>query len=374
MITDVLHVSSGMNEDGGGTAHLGRLIGAALRRHCARHRLAFRGLHLPALDGSVATDGYRSFAGSRSGLAAAVLARLTFSRRRTALYFDHVGPARALALVPRSRLPRYAIQLHGIEIWRELSPDRQRVLENATFLVANSAYTAARAEEYLPARHRMRIVLLGIEPAVLVGPFDREILAAAGAGYTLIVGRTAGKDRYKGHDELLEVWPDVRRRLPGARLVVAGSGSDLARLRAKASSLGLACGEGSGSACDAAVFFTGQIDPATLGELYRRAALFAMPSLLEGFGLVYAEAMAAGKPCLALRATAPAEIIVDGETGRLVAQDDPTALGDALVDLLGHPEQARAMGAAGRRRYERDFTAQAFERRFLPVVEELVGG
>jgi len=374
MITDVLHVSSGMNEDGGGTAHLGRLIGAALRRHCARHRLAFRGLHLPALDGSVATDGYRSFAGSRSGLAAAVLARLTFSRRRTALYFDHVGPARALALVPRSRLPRYAIQLHGIEIWRELSPDRQRVLENATFLVANSAYTAARAEEYLPARHRMRIVLLGIEPAVLVGPFDREILAAAGAGYTLIVGRTAGKDRYKGHDELLEVWPDVRRRLPGARLVVAGSGSDLARLRAKASSLGLACGEGSGSACDAAVCFTGQIDPATLGELYRRAALFAMPSLLEGFGLVYAEAMAAGKPCLALRATAPAEIIVDGETGRLVAQDDPTALGDALVDLLGHPEQARAMGAAGRRRYERDFTAQAFERRFLPVVEELVGG
>ena len=56
MITDVLHISSGMNEDGGGSAHLGRLIGASLRRHCARHRLAFRGLHLPALDGSVATD------------------------------------------------------------------------------------------------------------------------------------------------------------------------------------------------------------------------------------------------------------------------------------------------------------------------------
>ena len=45
-------------------------------------------------------------------------------------------------------------------------------------------------------------------------------------------------DRYKGHDELLEAWPEVRRRLPGARLVVAGSGSDLARLRAKAAALG----------------------------------------------------------------------------------------------------------------------------------------
>ena len=66
---------AGMNEDGGGTAHLGRLIGASLRRHCARHRLAFRGLHLPPLDGSVATDGYASFGGSRAWLTAAVVAR-----------------------------------------------------------------------------------------------------------------------------------------------------------------------------------------------------------------------------------------------------------------------------------------------------------
>ena len=372
MITSVLHISSGMNEDGGGTAHLGRLIGASLRRHCARHRLTFRGLHLPPLDGSVATDGYAAFGGSRAWLTAAVVGRVAFAQRRAALYFDHVGPARALALVPRSRLPRYAIQLHGIEIWRQLSRDRQRVLENATFLVANSAYTAERAREYLPAKHQMRVVLLGIEPVVRVGPFDHAVLAAAGEGYALIVGRTAGMDRYKGHDELLEVWPEVRRRLPAARLVVAGSGSDLARLRAKAAALGLTSVALNASA--AAVHFTDQIDPATLGELYRRAAVFAMPSLLEGFGLVYPEAMAAGKPCIALQATAPAEIVVDGETGRLVPQNDPAALADALVDLLGDPERARTMGEAGRRRYEREFTARAFERRFQPVVDELVGG
>ncbi len=366
-IEKLLHVSSGMNEDGGGTAHLGRLIGATLRGFCARRRLGFRGLHLPPLDGSVATDGYRSFAGSRAWLSCTVLARLARlrpSRGRTAIYFDHVGPARSLALLPRARLPRYAVQLHGIEIWRRLSADRQRVLENATFLVANSAYTAARAQEYLPARHRMRIVLLGIEPVVLVGPFDHEILAAAGEGYALIVGRTAGMDRYKGHDELLEVWGEVRRRFPAARLVVAGSGSDLPRLREKAASLGVS----------EAVVFTGQIDPATLGELYRRAAVFAMPSRLEGFGLVFAEAMAAGKPCVALRETAPAEIVADGETGHLVPPEDPEALASALVGLFENPARARAMGEAGRRRYERDFTARAFERRFLPVLEELAAG
>ena len=67
-IDEILHISSGMNEDGGGTAHLGRLIGASLRRHCARHRLEFRGLHLPPLDGGVATDGYASCGGSRAWL------------------------------------------------------------------------------------------------------------------------------------------------------------------------------------------------------------------------------------------------------------------------------------------------------------------
>lgn len=364
MIDRILHVSSGMNEDGGGTAHLGRLIGASLRRHCARHRLTFRGLHLPALDGSVATDGYASFGGSRSWLTASVVARLAFAHRRTALYFDHIGPARSLALVPRALLPRYAIQLHGIEIWRELTRDRRRVLENATFLVANSAYTAARAQEYLPASHRLRIVPLGIEPPLPAGPGDPAVLDDAGAGFALIVGRVAGSEAYKGHDELLAAWPGVRRRLPGARLVVAGSGSDLARLRARAEALGVA----------AAVCFTGQLDPATLGELYRRAALFAMPSRHEGFGLVFAEAMAAGKPCLALAGTAPAEIVVDGETGRLVPVDDPGALTDALVELLGNPERARTMGEAGRQRYERELTAGAFERRFQPVVDELVGG
>jgi phosphatidyl-myo-inositol dimannoside synthase len=367
MITDVLHISSGMNEDGGGTAHLGRLIGATLRRHCARHRLEFRGLHLPALDGSVATDGYTSFGGSRAWLTASVVARLMLPgrrHRRSALYFDHVGPARSMALVPRWRLPRYAIQLHGIEIWRHLSRDRRRVLENATFLVANSAFTAAKAQEFLPAHSRIRIVLLGIEPVVLVGPADPAVLAGAGENYALIVGRTSGLDRYKGHDELLAVWPEVRRRLPGARLVVAGSGSDLERLRAVAAAQGVS----------EAVSFTGQTDPATLGELYRRAAVFAMPSLLEGFGLVFAEAMAAGKPCIALRGTAPAEIIVDGETGHLVPEGDPEALTAALVDLLGNPDRARIMGGLGRRRYEREYTARAFERRFQPVVDELVGG
>ncbi len=364
MIDRLLHVSSGMGEEGGGTAHLGRLAGATLRKLAAERRLAFRGLHLPALDGSVATDGYRAFGGSRTRLAVNVLARVVAARSRTAIYFDHVGPARSLALLPAPLLPRYAVQIHGIEIWRPLSRDRLRVLERAAFLVANSAFTAEHSRQFLPARHAMRVAPLGIEPIVLVGPVDRETAEKVGEGFALIVSRLASREAYKGHDELLEAWPEVKRLQADARLVVVGEGDDLPRLRAKAAELGVAD----------AVRFTGQVDPATLGELYRRSAFFAMPSGLEGFGLVYPEAMAAGKACLALAGTAPAEIVVDGETGRLVPARDRAALAAALVDLFADPERTRALGEAGRRRYEREYTARAFERRFLAVARELVEG
>ncbi len=362
MIDELIHISSGMNEDGGGTAHLGRLSGRAMRRFCARRGLRLTGFHLPAPDGGVALDGYHSFGGSKTGLAAALVGRLAFVPGRKAIFADHLGPARTLGHLPRRLLPRYTVQLHGIEVWRDLSWDRRRTLANASLLVANSQYTASRLVDYLQAPLDVRVVLLGVEPARLVGRSHTRTLDAVGEGYVLIVGRVAGHERYKGHDELLEAWPELLRRRPGARLVVAGSGSDLPRLRAKAAELGL----------DEAVLFTGQVDPATLTELYRRAAVFAMPSLLEGFGLVFVEAMAAGKPCIACAGTAPAEIVVDGETGLLVSASH--ALVDALAALLGGPERARAMGAAGRRRYEAEFTAEAHERRLEPVLEALVDG
>ena len=102
-------------------------------------------------------------------------------------------------------------------------------------------------------------------------------------------------ERYKGHDQLLE----AMTTLPDARLVVAGDGDDRRRLEEKAAALGL--GD--------RTFFTGFLSEATLAELYRRCAAFVMPSRGEGFGLVYLEAMRAGKPVLAARGSAAEEIV-----------------------------------------------------------------
>src|ERR1700689_4853996 len=138
-----------------------------------------------------------------------------------------------------------------------------------------------------------------IPGGVSLSPDLREI----GPSSVLILGRMHDEERDKGHDELLESWPAVVARVPGAQLVVAGLGNDVPRLQAKARALGV-------GHC---VVFCGFLPRATLTALMGRIAVFAMPSAREGFGLVYLEAMRAGRPCIGSTSDAAGGIMVQGE-------------------------------------------------------------
>jgi glycosyltransferase involved in cell wall biosynthesis len=93
-----------------------------------------------------------------------------------------------------------------------------------------------------------------------------------------------------------------------------------------------------------------------------------MPSRQEGFGLVYAEAMWHGLPCIGSSADAASQVIADGETGVLVPFGDVDAIGAALVALLGDPARARALGEEGRRRAGLEFTYPRFRRELLAAL------
>ncbi len=85
--------------------------------------------------------------------------------------------------------------------------------------------------------------------------------------------------------------------------------------------------------------------------------IFVLPAPAEPFGLVLLEAMAMGKPVIAANAGGPCEIVVHGQTGLLFEPGNPQSLAAAMADLLNNPEKAKAMGAAGRKRFEDHFTA-----------------
>jgi phosphatidylinositol alpha-1,6-mannosyltransferase len=350
---DLVFVSAGLDLDGGGRALAGRL----LARTCAGFaRDRGLGFEILTLGRSGAPGPARYFGADQRGLALAAWKRQLTGR--PALVFDLLGPARVQACLPRPLRAPYLLSLHGIEVWQPLVWQRRHALAKATIRLAFSQYTVTHAQKFCAGLDGVRIVPLALEERAPDGLADEALLARLGEGFLLIVGRMASGERYKGHDQLLEVLP----RLPAARLVISGDGDDRPRLETRAATLGL----------EGRAIFTGFLSEATLAELYRRCAAFTMPSLGEGFGLVYLEAMRAGKPCIAARGSAAEEVVADGTTGFLVDRDDPEELASALARLLGSSELARQMGEAGRSRWRERFTFDRFEAGLLPLFEELV--
>ena len=99
-------------------------------------------------------------------------------------------------------------------------------------------------------------------------------------------------------------------------------------------------------------------------ELIAAFDVFVLPSILpEPFGLVVAEAMAAGKPVIATRHGGPTEMVVEGETGFLIPPNDAHALASAIKNLLAHPEEAAKLGKAARRRFLEHFEMREYVQR-----------
>jgi phosphatidylinositol alpha-1,6-mannosyltransferase len=155
-------------------------------------------------------------------------------------------------------------------------------------------------------------------------------------------------ERYKGHDVVLRALPSVVAKIPNLTYVIVGGGDDRLRLERLAQELGL----------NEHVIFTGEVTESELAALYHRSEVFLLPARTvideynpkgEGFGIVFLEAMAFGKPVIGPNYGAPAELIRHGECGLLVDPEDPAAVADALIHLLNAPKEAKSMGESASR-------------------------
>jgi phosphatidyl-myo-inositol dimannoside synthase len=125
------------------------------------------------------------------------------------------------------------------------------------------------------------------------------------------------------------------------------------------------------------VVFTGAIDDSELAALYQRSEIFVLPALTvvsssnpkgEGFGIVFLEAMAFGKPVVGPKYGAPAELIKEGENGLLVDPEDATSVAEALLKLLANPDAARTMGKAGRDYVRTHYSYGSFRERLREAL------
>lgn len=235
-------------------------------------------------------------------------------------------PVAAMALRPGARL---ACVAHGIEAWKPLPALRRIALSRVSRMICVSRYTCGRMEKNHPSlKRRLRVVPNALDPELLEGtppwvpPLNR-------APIILTAGRLCAADSYKGYDLLIEAFA----RMPGStlelargrepRLRVVGDGDDLPRLRELATRLGV--GD--------RVEFSGHLSDPELRQAFADCSCFALPSTGEGFGLVYLEALAAGRPCVGVNAAATPELITP-ETGLLAPPGDANQLAETLAQCL----------------------------------------
>jgi phosphatidylinositol alpha-1,6-mannosyltransferase len=300
--------------------------------------------------GRYTTDRFRELVGcdrSTRRFIGQVLQRAGVTDRLVCAHL-HQLPVAWLAKQLNRRL-KYYLVAHGIEVWRPYRWLERRALLGAERILCISEYTRRQMLRFYPALDPARLVVVPntMDPHFAPELNDQVSNAPFALPRILTVGRLASDDSYKGFDTLIESMPLLRREHPTARLRVVGKGDDLPRLEALADRLGV---RGS-------VDFLGPISDEALRAEYAACDLFALPSRKEGFGLVYLEAMAYGKPCLGARAGGTPEVITPA-VGELVDYGNLFDLAAAIVELVRHPRDSEVV-----RRHVDTFAFPAFQRR-----------
>ncbi len=256
---------------------------------------------------------------------------------------------------------QYSVFAHGVEVWDRLPLVRRVALQNARRVMAVSQFTARAAvvaQKLDP--DRVCVVPPALDPSFLSPARDHSELALPPASRVLLtVGRLISTEPGKGVDAVIRVLPRVLDAVPDAFYVVIGAGDHSGPLAELAQA----------SAARDRIVFGGQLEGDQLKNLYARCAAFVMPSRQEGFGLVFLEAMAMGKPVIAGKYGGAPEVVQDGITGFLVDLDDADDLAARLIQVLRDETLSHEMGEAGRRRVEQCYTFERFSERLREVLD-----
>jgi len=351
----------------GGIQYVNRLLARALCEMGSRTPLELEAFsymdgpeHFPAMMSGAAPVRWHGARRRRGELAWRLTKRLAVVQPDLVL-FTHISlvPLEEVvhALAPGARI---AVLAHGTEVWHPLEGRVEKCLPRVDSFVSPSAFTAQKLTDiHGISSGRVAVIPHGLDPDWTSESNAAPALPDSGSGgaepLLLSVTRLSRADREgKGIDLVLQALPAVIAHCPRVRYRVVGGGGDLPRLAELVRTLGL----------EARTELPGARRDDELQQAYREAGLFVLPTQVEGFGVVFLEAMYNRLPVVAVRASATPEVVEDGVTGLLVNPGRADELAAALIALLSDDVRRRAMGEAGRRRVEQMYRFEHFAARW----------
>ncbi|MDB9315089.1 glycosyltransferase [Spirulina sp. CS-785/01] len=250
--------------------------------------------------------------------------------RPTLLITTHLNYGIAGYLLKRLLGVPYWVVVHGLEGWDLTHPLRVKALEQADRVIAVSDYTKSRLLQEQNLNPQQVTVLPNTfdhhsfkpapKPQYLLNRYnltpDQPIL--------LTVTRLGRSATYKGYDQILHALVTLRKQIPNLHYLLVGKGDDTPRIQALIEQLHL----------QDCVTLTGFVPDEELCNYYNLCDVFALPSKGEGFGIVYLEALACGKPILAGNQDGSVDPLLHGKLGCLVHPDDLNSITHNLQQLL----------------------------------------
>lgn len=244
------------------------------------------------------------------------------------IFCGHLHLVFLAVLLSRIQRTSLWLQIHGIEAWKKPSVLLKKASEQADLVTAVSRYTRRMFLEWArldPAK--VRVLPNTVSENFKPGPKPQSLLKRYGLEnkkILLTVSRLSSQEKYKGHDHVIRILPELRSEYPDLVYVIVGTGDDQPRLEAIAEEHGV----------KEKVKFVGEIDETELADHYRMADLFVMPSTGEGFGIVFLEALRCGIPVVGSSVAGSFDALLEGRSGRLVPPNDHEALRQAILESL----------------------------------------
>ncbi len=232
-------------------------------------------------------------------------------------------------------------------------------------VIAISQFTRSKLIEFGVPPKQIAAILPGAtpepEPGEAVVASLRAKYPIEGKRLILAVGRLVQR---KGHLTLVRAMPRIIAKVPNAHLFVVGQGPAMSSCSRAAFRMGVRDN----------ITFAGALSTAEVQALYSLCDVFALPTgegahgQVEGFGLVFTEAHAHGKPVVAGKSGGAIEAVADGETGLLVEPEDADALAAALIRVLTDSELARKLGELGRLRVDNELNWRVFTNQMIAAL------
>lgn len=288
------------------------------------------------------------------------------------VWFGAAAPLALLGPALRNAGARRVVaSSHGHEVgWSMVPPGRmalRRIGMDADVITVVSRYTRRRVSSAFGPRAALELLPPGVDTGTFhPDPGAREEIRRrhrlGAAPVVLCVSRLVAR---KGQDVLVRALPAIRSHVPGARLLLVGDGPRRAALHRLAQSCGVA----------EAVVCTGSVPGSALPAYYAAGDVFAMPCRtrgkgldVEGLGLVFLEAAAAGLPVIVGDSGGARETVRPGDTGERVDGRDVAAVARAVSTLLADPDRAATMGRNGRSWMQQDWAWPSRGRRLALLL------